>query len=504
MTKTRKLQLLNRFNTNIPDIPQKKLDRIKRDYAKFIFVHDKAGHCTCQRCGGEFVAKTTHKREVKCPECGKKLTAHHEWRGTNGLDFVDWSVIPYVMAEDTVMLRYVMAWADSETNKMCAEERARLVITDKLKDNLTFEYRPISEEWVYSSRAYFSSSNYYYGSRWLCIYGDLFPVGSYKELRKLKGLKYFDELKSLAEPYMKRYAVHQVIYTIMKKCVTYEKLYKVGLEDMCKKDFGKNSLYDKDSLITRIDPDQRSVIKMLGLNKNTFALLKKYKDIRALDILKALSDVKEEEFDKLYKSGMDIKVLEYISSKLSWRKAINYITKKNIVADEYKFYLENLEKAKYPFDKAYLFPRDFYAMDLKVAEDAEVSSGKYSRIKRAKQSVFIRKISEAMRSSEAFKEFFAGTNGLQVVLPDSVGELKREGRLLHNCIGGYGQRIATGKTLVFFVREISNPTAPYVAVEYKDGRIIQIRADHNKQVENTNVLQFVKSFTDTMKQAQAI
>ena len=499
MTKERKQKLLERFNTNIPALPQSKLDRIKRDYAQFIFTKDKDGHCKCQSCGGEFIAKTKHKHKAKCPVCGKKLTAHHEWRGTNGLDFVYWCVIPYVMDEDTVMLRYVMSFAD-KTNEMQAEEKARLVITNKLKDNLTFEYDRYAEEWVYSARRYFSCRNFYYGSRWYCLNADPYPVGFYTELRKLKGLKYFTGLKKLAHPYTKNYYVNSIVWQIMIRCPGYEKLYKVGLEDMCIKDFSKNT-YEKDALATRIDTSYNEVTKMLGLNKHTLTLLKQYKDIRALDMLKVLPNVTAEEFEMLYNSGMDEKAFAYIASKTNWRKAIKYIDKNNIVAEEYKFYLENLEKAGCPLDKSYRYPKDFYAMDLKIAEEVSGDKGKYSAIKRAKQSNLIHRLSEAMRQSEKLREFFKGTNGLQVVLPDSVGELKREGRILHNCIGGYGQRIATGKTLVFFVREISKPNAPYVAVEYKDGRIIQIRANYNQSVKDANVLQFINNFTEKLQTA---
>ena len=97
------------------------------------------------------------------------------------------------------------------------------------------------------------------------------------------------------------------------------------------------------------------------------------------------------------------------------------------------------------------------------------------------------------------QEFLSGSDGLLVYVPESTKDLVKESKALHNCLGTYAERIANGKTLVFFVRRLNDPTAPFVAFEYVNGDVVQCRADNNQNVNDDKIVSFVDAFAERLR-----
>ena len=55
--------------------------------------------------------------------------------------------------------------------------------------------------------------------------------------------------------------------------------------------------------------------------------------------------------------------------------------------------------------------------------------------------------------------------GLEIVLPTRIEDLKREGTILHHCVGTYVDPIIGGKENIVFLRRSDMPTEPYYTVE---------------------------------------
>ena len=53
---------------------------------------------------------------------------------------------------------------------------------------------------------------------------------------------------------------------------------------------------------------------------------------------------------------------------------------------------------------------------------------------------------------------------------------------MHNCIGGYGERIAARRSVCFFIRAVANDK-PVADVEVRDGRVVQCYAKGNTRPE---------------------
>ena len=88
-----------------------------------------------------------------------------------------------------------------------------------------------------------------------------------------------------------------------------------------------------------------------------------------------------------------------------------------------------------------------------------------------------------------------------IVVPSSLDDIKREGEVLHHCVGTYTERVAKGETNIFFVRKEKEPSVPYFTVEYKNGKVAQCRGSHNQGMP-LQVEAFVKVFEQKMQDAE--
>ena len=116
---------------------------------------------------------------------------------------------------------------------------------------------------------------------------------------------------------------------------------------------------------------------------------------------------------------------------------------------------------------------------------------------------------KALKDAEERKELYAkfaliaekylplqrdGKDAFVVVIARSPQDLIREGDTLHHCVGrmNYDQKFAREESLIFFVRNASEPDVPFVTVEYslKSKRILQCYGEHDHKPTD-DVLEFV-------------
>ena len=84
---------------------------------------------------------------------------------------------------------------------------------------------------------------------------------------------------------------------------------------------------------------------------------------------------------------------------------------------------------------------------------------------------------------------------------DKAEELVEEGSRLHNCLRTYIDKVARGDCLIFFIRKADRPDEPFYAMEYCNGEINQLYADHNEHDSNYDVVytfcsDFIKILND--------
>lgn len=70
-------------------------------------------------------------------------------------------------------------------------------------------------------------------------------------------------------------------------------------------------------------------------------------------------------------------------------------------------------------------------------------------------------------------------DGWKIVFPATAAAIKREGKMLDHCVGGYADRHMRGVTTILFLRRSSAPSTPYVTIEMDGNQIRQIHGYHN-------------------------
>ena len=134
----------------------------------------------------------------------------------------------------------------------------------------------------------------------------------------------------------------------------------------------------------------------------------------------------------------------------------------------YKDYLKFCKELEYDLtDPEVLYPRN-----LRAAHDREMK-----RIQVAKDAAIKKKVEK--RFNEASRRYGFVTPTFLIRPPVSLDEIHAEGAALHHCVGTYAKQVADGTTTILFLRNVSKPDKPLFTLEWRNGRLIQIRGDHN-------------------------
>lgn len=505
MNKAKKEALTQQYMTNVPAMTEYQRTWIRKETAHHITItRDSDGNhvCHCDRCNTTFTMnKTKHKDILKCPSCGHKLEVLHMWRKFR--ETLDWIAIPRVIDDHTFMLRYVYVYRHED--KVDIKECARGVFNLNTDSFHTFELRD-DGKWIYSRRSYFTEYNMYNFRTWCCLQADLYKPSMIRELKKLNGMKYFVEfLPNFTKSTL--YA-HTMIGVLSDRCGLYEKLCKVGLTKLAQDDFYFWGTYSRNMCI-KYRSTQTSLLDILGINRNQLKLLKNNQSINALAIIKMMPKIDQELLNYIVRAEIPFFEIRNIKNEFNIRKLSKYIATHSCTFYEWKHYVDLLKKLNYTLDDGYLYPDNFRREDNRVTAEytekeriarakANAERRKQIEAEEAKRNDLIFKISEGLRNNPNIREFFSGSDGLQIMVPDNANDLVQEGERLHNCLRTYPDRYANGKTLIFFVRRIEDPTAPYVAMEYCNGIVAQLRCAYNGAVKDEKVINFSKRLAEAL------
>ena len=492
--------ILEEYGDSYKPIAQKYLDWALKKSARHIYV-DRNGNGFCTKCESKvMMPKTKHLEEIRCPKCNAKLKALHTWRrgksAYSGMeDSLDWYVFPEALSSTMLMLRYVMVYKpDTEPEY---GERARYILDFENEKTYTLELSHGS--WVYSTYNYFRETGMGYSyRRWCCLQGDIYPY-SMKTLNKIGFLAYVPFKKEMFSTWY----VSSVICNAYRKPVMYEQLGKAGLYGLINEDLASYSHYND----VPYDNSQTELVKALGLNKNTFKYLKKNQTVSALKFLQANPNVTDKEFEIAKMMGFSEEFSDIVAKyKLHYGKTLKYIrkiTKEKDMLDfvrDYRDYLGVLSKLEYPLDSRYCYPSDFRKEDARVQMELHDKEEREKKLEEARIDKVVNNISKALRENEELKRWMKGSDGLKVIVPESVDELKKEGIKLHNCLRTYARTIADKRSLIFFIRKLNDPAKAFVAMEYRDGKVMQLRLDNNAPVKDEKIIQFADALAAKLNQ----
>ena len=142
---------------------------------------------------------------------------------------------------------------------------------------------------------------------------------------------------------------------------------------------------------------------------------------------------------------------------------LDYLYRNNISFIDYVDYLDQCDLLKLKPGK----PKDFYKVHEELSREMKIMS------KKDKEKLVKRRYKKLNEKSYEKKN-------IQIRPLENVRDIVTTGTELHNCIAGYVDRYAEGKTDLFVLLEDGLKT---VAIEVKHGKLIQARAKYNKDPE---------------------
>lgn len=110
--------------------------------------------------------------------------------------------------------------------------------------------------------------------------------------------------------------------------------------------------------------------------------------------------------------------------------------------------------------------------DLTAAHDAATAE-----LAQKQAAALRRGVAADARTRKAKYEF--ELDGLRIVFPMTAAAIKREGKALDHCVGGYAERHMKGVTTILFLRRVEAPATPYITLEMNGNAIRQIHGYHN-------------------------
>lgn len=103
----------------------------------------------------------------------------------------------------------------------------------------------------------------------------------------------------------------------------------------------------------------------------------------------------------------------------------------------------------------------------------------------------------AAKGAERLKKYSFELDGLRIVFPLTAASIRREGKVLAHCVGGYAERHIKGVLTILFLRKTSAPNTPYVTIEMDGNTIRQIHGYDNELDGRASPRKVHKEFLDT-------
>lgn len=264
-----------------------------------------------------------------------------------------------------------------------------------------------------------------------------------------------------------------------------------------------------------IDWKQKRPARMLGLNKEEFALfirekwgrddLAKYKMVRAYDKkLKLPEDweaIRKKTIYALEKlcretymapSVIGGHTAETLRGRLSIMRCLRYLDKQKSEIITLLDYWRMANRAGLDIrDEHIQLPKNLKHEHDRLAEAERIA--KNEEEKRRKQAE-IEKRRPAFEKAVAPLEAWSWEDGGICIRPvHTEQELVDEGSALHHCVGGYGPKVAKGESCIFFIRRADAPEKPWFTLQVELATLKEIQ---NHGLRNCGPTKEVQEFVN--------
>lgn len=471
-------------------------------HSQYIFYDRKNNLGTCSCCGSEMklseLPKFKDKETGKCPRCGEKIRYKSEVKRQRYNTYDEgMAVLVQKHAYHVLIARYFQIKYDYNNSQI-----PKVTVQEVIRTIIDYDKHSVHDyEWYYYNRAMrwcLPQSSMFHpdGFHHFFLKGRLHKAGLAKELRTAgmntylqgwKQINQFMKTDSAKYCYMHiQYPEHLAVNPIL------EPITKYGFYNLVSNYMDGS----RHSLTYQLDKDEKSIIKILrmknrvqlreardlNINSKELDIVQMYN--RTTDINRSVSEILRirEEY-----SGREECAFVLPDSRL--RKLSKYLdrqisknSKRNNMIADYFDYLRNCETLDYDMTSDFvLYPKNF-----KKAHDKSVVDVQSKQLE--KEYNMIAELLPSMHDKYDFSN-----DDFLIKAPDSGQDIISEGQALHHCVGTYVSRVAKGNTVILFIRRKKAPDKPYVTVEVKNDKIVQVRGFSNKTPES-DVSDFVEQF----------
>lgn len=471
-------------------------------HSHYIFYDRKNNLGTCSCCGSEIklsdLPKFKDKETGKCPRCSEKIRYRSELKRQRYNTYDEgMAVLVQKYAYHVLIARYFHIKYDYNSSQI-----PKVTVQEVIRTTIDFDKHSVRDyEWYYYNgtiRWCLPQSSMFNpeGFHHFFLKGKLHKAGLTKELRAsgldiyLQGWKQMNQFMkagSAKSCYMNiKYPEHLAANPVL------EAITKCGFYNLVSDYMGR----EKYSMASQLDKNEQSVIKILRL-KNRVQLREALDlniDSGDLDIIQTYNETTSinrsvSEILRIAKEYSGREERAFVLSDSRLRKLSKYLDslipdkseKSNFISD-YFDYLRNCETLNYDMTSdVVLYPKNFKKAHDKAA--VNVQNKKFE-----KEYNMIAKLLPDMHDKYDFSN-----DTLLIKAPDSGRDILYEGQTLHHCVGSYVSRVAEGSTVILFIRRKKAPDKPYVTVEVRNDKIVQVRGFGNKTPES-DVTDFVEQF----------
>lgn len=476
------------------------------EHSQYMFFSREEKTAVCSCCESTFTLKELprfkEREEGKCPKCNKKVK-HISIKRKKHIYDTGMAVVFQAHSYHVMVERYFHISYDYresvKPNVRYAEVRRNIVDYDKneISEYEWYYYKGGDKKrWCPPQRTIFNSDGFHYDY----LKGELHRAGLNAEIKKAGLSGRFDGMEKMADVKLPGYwgeLCYQNVryYELIAVNPFIERFVKCGLINLATHFFrGSYSYYS-----TNIDRKATTLLGTLQLKNK--AQMKEciernitYEDLGIVQRYNGMA-VKPRsvaEIIRIYKVfGSNTNAFYYSDSKL--RKMEKYFDQVSQTNDNYKEhrsnlvndyfdYLNNCEKLDYDMNsELVLYPKHF-----KEAHDMAATNVKAKNLEKTYAAI-------AKLLPEMHKLYDFEGEELFITAPNSGKEITYEGQAMKHCVGTYVDRVAKGETVILFIRKKAEPNKPYVTMEVRNHKVIQVRAFGNGTPSN-EVQELVKQF----------
>lgn len=521
-------ELLRHFPRKIPKDICKEIDCLGRD--KYIFCYDKEDKqkAVCSSCGKEIIIPISkyHNSNCICPKCKKELQVKHIWRGVQKLEQ---EVLSYhyrksridddVIVCMAVYSHYEYSGSEPWQNKpfrmvdayyvfvpdkgaVYAADRGKMYACGITSDNESYKWG--NEPYIRSVvRLREKSYRTMYGESTI----DIVPPNKYDltKLVKTTSLKHCWEAFSGIIAQWRSFDRYIYLLEYMSRYPrAMEYLAKIGLDEAI---YGNIQEQNPIAIGTVFNMRGKTLDKITRrkLTKADKRYLLECRSDKSENSV-TLSDIHKWQGIKTYPGGYDTSLQQvvedcgYISPHnlivfqyVKLDKLLRYLKKQKEVSPDchvdigiYADYIRDCVKLNADMkSKATLWPKNL----IQIHNNQKVE---LKALETVKEDIKYQKLRKKIEERYSFKAM-----GFMIVVPDRVADLIREGTEMHNCVGGYIDRVANGDTCVVYIRKADalNESFGTMEIDKAGRRIIQARGKFNKDLP-PEAQAFVKAFEE--------